>query len=90
MRSRRFICVKGVRECFPDKHFVGFRASGNRRKSHQGTLDAQLAKYAFLTKTNAVFVDYLQVNSFIRKIVFDIVHDYEIIVFVVLGSQVLV
>ena len=24
MRSRRFICVKGVRGCFPDKHFSWF------------------------------------------------------------------
>ena len=45
MRSRRFICVKGVRGCFPDKVFVGFRAKRKSTENASRTLDALLAKY---------------------------------------------
>ena len=43
MRSRRFICVKGVRGCFPDKVFVGFRAKRKSAENASRTLDALLA-----------------------------------------------
>ena len=39
------ICVKGVRGCFPDKVFGGFRAQRKSSENALRTLDAQLAKY---------------------------------------------
>ena len=43
MRSRRFICVKGVRGCFPDKVFDSFHAQRESSENASRTLDAQLA-----------------------------------------------
>lgn len=37
------ICVKGVRGCFPDKVFGGFRAQRKSAENASRTLDAQLA-----------------------------------------------
>ena len=39
------ICVKGVRGCFPDKVFVGFRAKRKSAETVSRPLDTPLAKY---------------------------------------------
>lgn len=50
------ICVKGVRGCFPDKVFDGFRALQKSAENASRPLDAQLAKVVFQKASVSIFV----------------------------------